>query len=121
MRVNFLDNSHILTYQCWNRKITTIKLTASLDGRPWAVSAPPSKLPSGLSTPDRPNSSQSLRKTRGAGRANTLDRQSSPSNLEGSMEEPSNQKATNEAFFESLGAVSFCLYHSVGLELTDHV
>lgn len=97
----------------------TIKLTAGLEGRSWAPSAPPSNPASSLSTPDRPNSSQSLRKARASGRSNTLDLQSSPSNLEDSIETASNQKAANETFFESLGAVSFRqLYRIAGLALT---
>ena len=90
-----------------SRNILPSQLTAALEDREWAPSAPEAASEGGIPVSE-PASSQSLRRSRVSGRANLVDRQSpglapdtsNPSDVH------SDRKAPNETFFESLGAVS---------------
>ncbi|KAF8309587.1 ArfGap-domain-containing protein [Clavulina sp. PMI_390] len=93
-------------YHCWAASQYRDKLTAELEGRPWAPSASPTTAASRTSTPDLSNSAQSLRKARTSTRTSTPDRTNSAALVEGLSEDPMAQKASNEAFFESLGATN---------------
>jgi len=96
-RVAHLDDIMILPPQ----------LTAALEDREWAPSAPEAASEGGIPVSE-PISSQSLRRSRVSGRANLADRQSPglAPDTPNSSGAHSDRNAPNETFFESLGAVS---------------
>ncbi|KDQ08853.1 hypothetical protein BOTBODRAFT_37548 [Botryobasidium botryosum FD-172 SS1] len=91
-------------YHCWAATQYREKLTAELEGKPWEPSLPPAKTSSpGNDVPSRPLSSQSLRKPRGGGRTTGSSALGQYSDSPTSPTVPGDQKASNEAYFASLG------------------
>jgi len=122
------------TYHCWaatqyREKVCSIvqiinvkvnvnslgQLEAELAGKPWTPSAPPESIASpGSGSPGRPSSAQGLRKSRTSARSaigSTLrSDSSSPASFNnspiGTLNPISDQKAANEAYFESMGKMN---------------
>jgi len=85
-------------YHCWAAQQYREKLSAELEGKPWAPSLPPAKAAG-------PESAQGLRKTRG--RSGTPLQDSTPSEeARGNPSAPVDEKAAKEAYFESLGTTN---------------